>query len=412
MAKKKPRTYAEQLAARTTWASRARLARKHGKPDPRLTDPSYVTDPRNMATIQRDAQNAAGLEYGGAESQLAMQGQRIPSWFEQYKQAITHGAQQVKQAYDPLIAATQQTAEAVGKPVLTDVDPSSKAAQDDALAAASRQAMAGQWTSLLQANQGADQGYFGARQGVAGAAQLQALADLAGQQQQLARDKGAYMGSYVADARALERQYGLDREHQDVENKYFGLDVAKTQQAATQAAADAADDAQAEGGKLITSGAFAGYTNAQVRAMSEQRRNALVKAYNAKGGSKGGKKGGPTSSQTLAGKTDLRMAVAHVQQGLGPNTQPDAHGGVTGASPSYWNEAYTNLIAAGMDPAIARAAVQLVRHGRVGKQTRKTLRTDYGITKLPTGTRRNQPTPATINRPPSAQTLTGQVRPT
>jgi hypothetical protein len=68
-----------------------------------------------------------------------------------------------------------------------------------------------------------------------------------------------------------------------------------------------------------------------------------------------------------------------------------------------------------LDPALARAAVQLVRVGRVGPKTRQALKNDYGISKLPRGSRRKKPAAYKLpKRPPTtpAYPTGGGDRPT
>jgi hypothetical protein len=122
-----------------------------------------------------------------------------------------------------------------------------------------------------------------------------------------------------------------------------------------------------------------------------------------------GKGGKPpfTPEQTSKANIGLRKAIALVQGKLA---------GKTSAPDDFWQQAFQALVSEkDLDPALARAAVQLVRVGRVGPKTRQALKNDYGISKLPRGSRRKKPAAYKLpKRPPTtpAYPTGGGDRPT
>lgn len=358
--------------------SRPKRNRPAAKVPSKLDDPSYFAGPMTLRTALAEAERAGQLQYGTAQSQLGVQQAQVPAWFDQYRQQLQTPAQ-VGQTYQPLVAQQQQVAQQTGQTLgLT-----GEAGEQDKLAAAARAALANSAAGVLQANQAADTTYFQGRAPVAQAAQIGLQSQLAAQGQQLARERGAYQDQYLTDARSRERAYGIDLQHQANENKAFGLDVAKLQADIQGDAASRKQKSRENRQKARQKGAEVnkyGYSNEQWARFSPSHRQRIMRQQDQAGAAK--PKAKYTPQQTSKSNTDLRKSVALVQQG---RKTP------AGGAPEYWEKAYDQLVLDGVDPAMARAAVQLVRRGKVGPKTRKILKEDYGITRFPRGAKRKKP---------------------
>lgn len=375
---------------------RQRVRQREQRNGQMVNNPAYFTAPRGYGQVNRDAAAADRVRYGGAQGQLELQGRQIPAWFADYRAALmTPG--QVQAQYQPTIEQSQATAQQTGQTLGLE----GPAGEQDQLAAKAREALANLGTATLQGARQADTTYFQGRQGVAAAAQLGAQGQNAQAQQTLAGERGAFRQQYVADARDAERAYGLQAQHQLVENKAFGLDVAKAQADVRtdrqKVRQDSREKTRERREKAQTVNQY-GYSNEQWARFSPSHRRRIINE------GKGEKAKAPaktyTSAQHHTAKVDLRKAVALVQGRLGgKKTAPD----------TYWKQAYQALITEkNMDPALARAAIQLVRHGGVGSKTREALERDYGITKFPKGTKRKKPPAYRIpSRPGTAPSGTG-----
>lgn len=102
----------EQYLTPEQRATRGRHAEKA-----RLNAPEGPLLPRTLADINRDAGNAADLRYGGAERELQglqrvsnVQGGRIDTYFDQYKQGISQAAAQTQAYHQGAADATRQAA--------------------------------------------------------------------------------------------------------------------------------------------------------------------------------------------------------------------------------------------------------------------------------------------------------------
>lgn len=351
------------------------------KENKRLDDPRYFTNSLTPRMAEQEARTAAQREYKPVLDQIGLQERQAPVWYENYKREIMT-PQQTAAQYQPVIAQQQQTAQETAKPLGLE----GQAGGLDAQAAAARGALASLGTAVLQSGQMADTTYNAGRQNVANAAQIGTMAELGQQRQSVLGQQATYQNDYLSKAREAERAYGLQSQHQAVENKAFGLDVAKAQ-------ADVRTDRQKVRADRRQDRARQRDKD-EDQALARQREKRMSQPKPAKAPPK------PyTPAQHHEAKVDLRKAVSLVQGKLGGKTAPD----------SYWRQAYSALVnEKGMDPALARAAVQLVRGGRVGAKTRSTLERDYGITKFPRGSKRKKPPAYKVpNRPGTAPSGTG-----
>ena len=172
-------------------------------------DPAYFAQPMTLAQAMGAANSATNLKYGGVESALNQQTQQTPQWYQQYKDSVA-GAQKAAQSYQQgLVDQSTNVATQIGQAVLQGVDPSSKAAQDDQLAAKSRQALGNLGTDLIRAGGAANDQYFGSRPGVADAAQIGTMSSLAAQKRQLASEKGDFRTNTLNDLRTTAANQSL-----------------------------------------------------------------------------------------------------------------------------------------------------------------------------------------------------------
>lgn len=348
-----------------------------GKPKP----PNYGA-PLPYSQIVGNANAAAQQRYGPVQAQQALQGREIPAWFSAYRDSLTGGQAQAQASYQPAInqqnALAQQTGQSLGL--------QGPAGETDQLAAAGREALAHLGLAQLQNALSQTTNYYAGRQGVANAAQIGANTQLASARQQTARDKGAYRQTQIEQGVQTERNYGISQQHQTAENAAFGVNVYKAKTAAQQAAARLAETKRRD------------RAAARARKQTQKLEGKKFKSAQAKDAYERAHGLGPykpsrpakspsayTPKDTLAAKKSLRTSVALVRSGL---NQPG------GRAPDYWSKAFDQLVSEKVDPAIARAAIQLVRGGKVGPHTRRTLHDDYGITSYPGGTKK-KPAPGT-----------------
>lgn len=371
------------------------------KENKRLDDPGYFTNPQTLRTAIQEAQRAGGIQYGAQQAQIGLQQAQVPEWFNQYRAELQSPAQ-VAQTYQPMIAQQQAVAQETAKPTVG-LDPGSEAGRTDAAAAKAREALVNLGASTLQAQQGADTTYFQGRAPVATAAQIGLQTQLGSQARQVAGERGQFEQQYLTDARTRERAYGLDTQHQMNENAAFNLDVVQEQNKVKNAKTNAKSKVQVEKQKAKAKGKDVnqyGYTNEQWGRFSPSHRQRIMRDQKTSGS--GGTK---VKEPDVGAKRDLRKAVALVQGKLsGKKSAPD----------TFWKQAYQALVGErDMDPALARAAIQLVRLGHVGGNTRRTLEEDYGLTSLPKGSKRKKPPAYKVpSRPDNAPGADGQYRPT
>lgn len=368
----------------------------------RQADPSYFSGPMSLADVLREGARADELRYGGVQSQLGLQQQQIPAWFQDYKDTLLT-PQQVQAQYQPTIQQSEAVAQETAKPLGLE----GPAGEQDQLAAKAREALVNLGTAQLQNAQQADTTYFQGRQGVAQAAQIgaqtqntQALTDLAGQ-------RGAFRDQYVSDARDRERKYGLDLRHQAAEDKAFDLDVA-----------EAAGVNPLTGKKLppkdkkdvITSGPFAGYTKGEVRRMDPAKKDRLRKR--ASQGKPGEPKYGVDADKWAKMTPEQRKAAKDAWEaggksgaGLSPSERRqrrkdkeerqrrDSFIESAVRNPPTYPKGHPK---AGQTPTRAEVIDQLVKKGYSKEEVKKVLRRLYG----------------TVKRPSHAPTNNGQQRPT
>jgi hypothetical protein len=207
------------------------------------------------------------------------------------------------------------------------------------------------------------------------------------QRQQTAKDKGAYRQSQIDQGVQTERNYGISVQHQNAENAAFGV-KARTRRRPRR---------RPRRLRLRRSirKAVANRNKNQDQALATQKFKEQVKKDN----KPKAPKPAYTPAQHLAAKKDLRRAVALVQGEAGKPSN---------SKPEFWNRAFQALVGKNIDPAIARAAIQLIRTGSVGPHTRQTLKDDYGITSFPKGARR-KPKPGTSSGGGGGPEGTGQT---
>lgn len=347
-----------------------------------MNSPAAFTAPLSYGQALQEGGRVADLTYGPQIAQVQLQQRQTPAWFDQYRASLLT-PQQVQAQYQPTIQAVQQNAAQTAQ-ATPGLDPNSQAGQADAAAAKAREALVNLGAATLGAQSQADTTYYQGRQGVANAAQQGVNAQLSSQLGSLQGQRGAAVAQYVGEQRQNERQYGLNQQHQAVENAAFGV---KAQEAQTKAQIDRAKIRQTakqnrqkarEKGQEVNK---YGYTNEQWGRFSPSHRQRIMRQQDSTGGAQAKPKFTP--EQTSKANIGLRKAVALIQGKLaGKQDAPD----------TFWKQAYQALVSEkDLDPAVARAAIQLVRLGRVGPNTRQTLKNDYGITRFPKGSKRKKP---------------------
>jgi hypothetical protein len=107
----------------------------------------------------------------------------------------------------------------------------------------------------------------------------------------------------------------------------------------------------------------------------------------------------PLSAAGLKAKQNIRTGVKQLR---------DHDNGLS----SYWQGAYDELVSQnGLDPVVARAIVQGARRGKLGPNTERTLREDYGITGLRFGKPKRRRKPTRTPDAPKSKGPNGQMRP-
>jgi hypothetical protein len=372
----------------------------------RQKDLDQVTAPKGMSDILRDSNTASSLRYGGEERALGLQQAQVPAWFAAHRAQVAGIAQGVNAGYQKAVdeqraavAAQQQTAgtqqAAAGKSAQADaekrgatVDPG---VQQQALAGANVNAQAGNdMVGLLAAQQQAQGGYYGGLQAASSAAELSQRGRVASQQRDLQADKGLYRSQYVSDAR--------DKEHTKVlERQAYGLDVAK---ASADAADDRADNRRDRQQTRRTNMEKDRQYRLDKAKLGDDRAKDAYQKRNKLGPYKDSTaKQKPLSAAGLKAKTNIRTGVKQLR---------DHDNGLA----DYWNGAYDELVTQnGLDPVVARAIVQGARTGRLGPNTERTLREDYGITGLRFGKPKRRRKPTRTPDSPKSKGPNGQLRP-
>lgn len=345
------------------------------------------------------ARNDATLAYGGAEQSQNQRGQAIPSWFQNYRNQLT-GQQAASNAYAaPILAQAQTNAQQAGQ-VAPGVDPNSQAGQDATLAAAARASLGNAFVGLLQGFGQAQNQYMNGQQTVASVGELGAQQDLASDRTTLKKEKGAYIASQRAKHKDDARQALL-------ENQAFGLDVTKANNDAANTAADnRRQDRQATQTRRDQQGAVNkyGFTEKAWRGKSTAERQKIIRQFDKSGSSGGSGGSGFTPNQVSDARVKLRKGVSAIKRALeGKSTAPV----------DFWKKAYNDLLDAGYDPLMARAAIQVVRQGKVGGNIQRRLKRDYGIRHTPRGKPFKKPPAYTLNPAPQAPGPGGsEYRPT
>lgn len=219
-----------------------------------------LTAPPTGAQAIKEANASADMQYA-PQIQAAQQLQtNLPGWYADYLARVAGYAKAANTMAAPVIAQAQAYQQNAGSQVPAGIDPNSVAGQQAAQAAQGRQAL-GQLglDSLNTANQ-ATQDYFGGQQQIA-SKELPQAQTAAGQQLASAQSqRGAAVSNYLTTARTQAENYAIAR-------GTLGLNATKEVDATTAATDAAKAKTTADDNKVITSGAFAGLTNAQVRAL-------------------------------------------------------------------------------------------------------------------------------------------------
>lgn len=363
MARNRKPTLAEKLrdpALRATLPDSAltpELLRKRRR-NRRLNAPFVPGSDMTYGDVARERKAATQLAYGPVESQLLQRQTNIPHWFDQYKQDLAAKQTAQRERYQQAVAgvtaqgaATQEASNAERARIDAEMraDAASRGAtysgtpgQEAAAGTDVRKALVDAFAAALT-SQGQAYDDFTAGQGtVASAAQL--TETLRGQRalEDLEREKGAFGVDWTSKRR--------DQLHtQTLEDLMFKLNLGK----------------------------FAESTKKKPLSPSERKTQAELEYFEdhgyfpSTGAPKTDKPGGGkprfTPLQTREANADLRKAIRLVE-----SKYID--------SPSYLDDAFDALVdSRGFDPAIARAAIQLVSKGRLGPKTARTLWNDYGL---------------------------------
>ena len=320
-----------------------------------LDDPNAVTRPLTPRLLEEQVQQQTNLWAAPAEQQLkgqmAVSGammQAIPQWYNEFLAARQQAVQQTAGAYAGAIGVQQQAAATSGA-----LDAQQRAAMmqqmqadaaqrgavvDPSIAATGQQAAAARQATLA-AQQGltaglgaADVGYRANQVAVGAGQKVQALETEArrgrgimAQERDLATQKGQYA--------AKTRRELIDREHtKQLENKAFGLNVAKAQQ-------DAAHDAASLEQREETARHRQSVDRERLRnerARVEISRGQLeisrrrVNAYEAREVARGGKKmDATTKTRTIKQRDEIELAkrrIAQLRKAKLPVKVKDANG--------------------------------------------------------------------------------------
>lgn len=325
-----------------------------------------------------------GREQGALNEQIAQSGVNqgnITNWFADYKNDLEKSRIAQAAYMSGQQTAAQQIALAQGAPTQFQGQTSTEQQTDSANAANVRTAIQEGFAEALRQSGLAYNASKEDQKGVAGAAQLTArlaedrnLGSLVKQNQALQAEKGAYR---VDTRRQLKSQAHTER----LEDKAFDVDVAeksaniKTDRIKIrQDAREARQDRKAKGNEVITSGPFAGYTKREVRKLTPAEKTKLRQADKTDTSSEKSKF---TPTQQTNARKEFRSAYQLVK--TGGSVQTASGSVVPPSSPDYPKEAYAALIRKGVDPVLARAAIQMYRHGKVKPNVANALYRDYGI---------------------------------
>lgn len=371
-------------------SNRGQIRVKRGK---RIGTPTTIPGNPPVDPNQALIDAMVRLRYGGEDLALAQQRNNINAWFPQYQQRVADAAKASQAFYAGLqqgnLQAQANAAQGpdLGPGVSADVQAQSK------LAGASRASMQGQFGQALGAASGAENSFL-LNQGIVGqAAQLGQQIGNQQAMQQLQAQKGQYAIQAKADIEA-------DIAKRKLEEQVFGLDTQKEQNKVAIAAQNSKDKASQRKATARNQRAARiqrakekgqevnkyGYSNEQWQRFSPSHRQRII--------SQEGKQSGGSSltpKEAREARVNFRRAVADVKRNPGL------------ASDSL----YDQMVQAGYDPVVARAAVQLVRKGHVGPNTSRSLERDYGI-KAPRG--KKHPVAARQDTPIS-KGPNGQMRP-
>jgi hypothetical protein len=374
--------------------------RQQRKDKRRQADIEKVLAPKGLSDIRREADTASNLRYGGEERALGLQSQQVPAWFAAYRGQVAGVAQGVNAGYQKAVdeqraqaTQQQQTAGAqqadAAKKAQADaasrgatVDPS---VQQQALAGANVNATAqNELASLLAVQQQATGNYYGGLQAASSAAELGQQTRIDSDRRALASDKGLYKSQYVSD--------GRDKEHtKSLERKAYQLDVAQEvgdqREGQQKLRQQRRDKRQQQRDKNQDQGL------ARDRLRTQQEKIAYDRAHPKAKATK------PLSAAGLKAKQNIRTGVKQLR---------DHDNGLS----DYWKGAYDELVSEnGLDPVVARAIVQGARHGRLGPNTTRTLRDDYGIDGLKFGKPKRRRKPTRTPDSPKSKGPNGQTRP-
>jgi hypothetical protein len=301
---------------------------------------------------------AAQLQYGGAQQALQTQGQNIAPFFQQYLDQLQASKVAQQAVYSTAMAQSQANAQQGGASTgLTDKSD---------MAAQVREGMLGAFTELLRAQDASYAGQKEDQKTVGAAARLTAQTQNQTDKTALKKEEGAFKVDY---AEQLER-----RDHTEgLENAAFGLNVAETKADVKNDRAQIRQDRREErrdrkdrNREVITSGPFSGYTKAEVRKMAPAEKERLRKESSSSS-TPAEAKPTFTPKERASNRVKLRQMVSRVRAN---------DNGVS----TYGKDTVREMIAAGVDPVLARAAVAKATGSPLPAWVQRKLRNDYGIT--------------------------------
>jgi hypothetical protein len=278
-------------------------------------------------------------KYGQAEQGLQQQQQNIPAWFQAYRDQVAAAQKTQNDAAAAQVASLQQAAQAAaGQTGALAGAPMDQAGADRAQAAAAiRSAGIGNQQALATNLGGIQNAYMGNLGLNSFGMQRGALDKLAAQQTQLALDKGDFKTtqrqSILSDEADAALKNALTEAQTGAQNANTAATKASTQKTKVTTTKTKAEldyfkqhgyypktgPTTPKAPDVITSGAFAGYTKAQVAKMDPAAKQQKLDAYNKKSGKSTTKSAflPQTSQNSFKDSFDAAVAAAKKRQGLG-----------------------------------------------------------------------------------------------
>lgn len=260
-----------------------------------------LTAPPDALQAYKAANASADLQYG-PQLQAAQQLQtNLPAWYSDYLARVAGYASTAQKLAQPAIDQSAAFQNNTATAIPAGIDPNSVAGQQAQQAAQGRAALAQLGTDALKTNAQSTQAYFGGLQ-AAGAHELpQAQTAATNAVAQAQTQRGNAVTSYLTTARQNAQNYAIARGTLNLNSDKAKADslVAAGYDPTTGKKLPPKDD-----DKLVTSGAFAGLTNKQVRQLDPTTKTQMRDAFNKK--STAPEK--PYSSGAFAGMTPSQLA--------------------------------------------------------------------------------------------------------